>query len=129
MFDLVDRSRLHSVASTRTVHRHGPRLDRQTPQTLHRNRCTRRISIMNPEPDLSSDTAASVEAGSEGRHRRILDMTAALRAMFGDAALAIADGQPGAFDVGGRSGIRWQDLANELRAAKLPHTIAIPPTP
>ncbi|WP_156348080.1 hypothetical protein [Sphingomonas sp. Leaf231] len=84
---------------------------------------------MNPEPDLSSDTAASVEAGSEGRYRRILDMTAALRAMFGDAALAIADGQPGAFDVGGRSGIRWQDLANELRAAKLPQTIAIPPTP
>ncbi len=84
---------------------------------------------MNPEPDLSSDTAASVEAGSEGRYRRILDMTAALRAMFGDAALAIADGQPGAFDVGGRSGIWWQDLANELRAAKLPQTIAIPPTP
>ena len=84
---------------------------------------------MNPEPDLSLNTADSIEASSEGRYRRILDMTAALRAVFGDAALAIADGQPGTFDVGGRSGIRWQDLANELRAAKLPHTIAIPPTP
>ena len=84
---------------------------------------------MNPEPDLSLDTADSIEASSVGRYRRILDMTAALRAMFGDAALAIADGQPGTFDVGGRSGIRWQDLAHELRAAKLPCTVILTPTP
>ena len=129
MFDLVDRSCLHSVAPTRTVHRHGPRHNQRTPQTLHRNRCTRRISSMNPEPDLSSDTAASVEAGSECRHRRILNMTAALRAIVGDAAVAIADGQPGTFDVGGRSGIQWQDLADELRAAKLPRTVTFTPTP
>lgn len=98
-------------------------------QTLHRNRCTRRISIMNPEPDLSFNTADSIEASSEGRYRRILDMTAALRTIFGDAAVAIADGQPGTFDVGGRSGIRWQDLADELRAAKLPRTATFTPTP
>ncbi len=84
---------------------------------------------MNLEPDLSSDTAASVQADWEGRHRRILDMTAALREIFGDAALPIADGQPGTFDVGGRSGIRWQDLADELRAAKLPRIVTFSPTP
>ncbi|QQV77554.1 hypothetical protein H5J25_01735 [Sphingomonas aliaeris] len=83
---------------------------------------------MNPDHDLSSDTAFSVQAGSEGHRQRILDMTAALREIFGDAALPIADGQPGTFDVGGRSGIQWRDLADELRAAKLPRIVTFSPT-
>ena len=78
-----------------------------------------RILIMNAELEVTSlDPAMPASSEPADRHLRILDMTAAMRAMYGDAALAIADGQPGTFDVGGGSGIQWKDLADELRAAK-----------
>lgn len=83
---------------------------------------------MNPWLTVALPDAASLaDALIEERRQRTLDMTAALCATYGDAALPIAEGQPGSFDVGGSSGIRWQDLADALRAAKLLHTVAIPP--
>ncbi len=97
---------------------------------VHRNDGIHRTFVVKPWLTVTlPDAASSADAIIEERRQRILDMAAALSAMFGDAALPIAEGQPGTFDVGGRSGIRWQDLADELRTAKLPHTIAIPPTP
>lgn len=97
---------------------------------VHRNTGIYRTFVMKPWLTLTlPDAASSADVIIEKRRQSILDMTAALSEMFGDAALSIAEGQPGTFDVGGRSGIRWQDLTDELRAAKLPHTVAIPPTP
>lgn len=95
---------------------------------MHRDDRSYRILIMNALLKVtSSDTATSASSEPMDRYQRILDMTAAMRAMYGDAALAIADGQPGTFDVGGDSGIRWSDLADELRAPTLPPTVTIAP--
>lgn len=97
---------------------------------VHRNDGIHRTFVVKPWLTVAlPDAASSADVVIEERRQRIFDMAAALSAMFGDAALPIAEGQPGTFDVGGRSGIRWQELADELRAAKLPLTIAIPPTP
>lgn len=97
---------------------------------MHRNRSISRTFVMRPWLTVPPPHApASFDLMLEKRRQCILDMTGALSAMFGDAALSIADSQPNASDVGGKSGIRWQDLADELRAAKLLHTITVPPAP
>lgn len=97
---------------------------------VHQNDGIYRTFVMKPWLTVTLPDAASLaDVIIEKRRQSILDMTAALSAMFGDAALPIAEGQPGTFDVGGKSGIRWQELADELRAAKLPHTVTVPPTP
>lgn len=48
------------------------------------------------------------------RLQDILDMKTALVEMFGASAFAIACSQPKGNDVGGNSGISWQELADSL---------------
>lgn len=94
------------------------------PDHVHRNGTIHRILIMDQGQNVAFEDAGSLAIVMvEERRQRILDMTAALSAIFGNAALPIAVGQPGDLDVGGRSGIRWQDLADALCATQAPGTV------
>ena len=77
----------------------------------------RRILVMNQASTVSSSDVSSLAlVAFENRRQRILDMTAALRSIFGSAALPIAESQPATADVGRKSGIFWNDISEALRA-------------